>query len=1282
MRTIKRWLPDSNGPTNHRSGMRNKVTSLVVLLLMLVNVVWAPSGAQAQGVVQPPVFSVPRGFYSTAQTLVLSSPSGGSIRYTLNGRVPSATAGTLYSGPIAISTTTVVRAVAYTSASSVSEVMTHTYIFLSAVRGQNRTAAVAAGWPTQFAANDPELGAVFPNFPADYDMDPEVLNHPNYGATDAARQQKFESVMKALPTLSLVTDLDYLWNPNYGIFYNPNAKEGHEDYPAGDPFTLNPVSPGKWERPLSVEWINPDGTTGFQQNGGIRMHGQASRRPKRTPKKTFRLYFKKGYSPSKGGNLEFSLFNDASAAGKFDRLVLRMGGNRSWPYFDRDQRRETDYVNDEWARQAWEEMGNLTSHGTYVHLYINGLYWGLYNVAERIDEKFLASYHTGLLETDFDLIESEEEQDDNAVASVGTMDAYNALLAAVSPGSTTPINDAQYNQIKTMVDVNNLADYFIHVHYIGKTDWPDHNWNLYRARVGPDTRFKFIAWDNDSGLNKVAQNTTLMTETMTYPYIMGPEGQMVPDTSKPLMYDAPLQIFNRLTTNAEFRQLVTDRFYKHVVDPTGTLAPASCAQMYTELTGIVNQAVIAESARWGDYSRDVYPSTNIPGPQDKPFPAYLYSRDLPNAFTDPTGAVADDVQKTWVQVRAEKLNTYCPNRSGVVLSQYQANGWYVAPLNVPGISQRGGTVPTANPNVTLNNNPNSGTGEIYYTTNGNDPRLEFGALNTAGGAALAAGTGGDSVTIPIARATTIKARVRNGSSWSPLIEYVFAPTQAMENLVINEVHYSPGVPVGQDAKQFEFIELYNRGTTPLQLDRVAFARGITFEFPANRNIQPGEYLVLASNAAVFQSRYGFAPYGVYTGSLANEGESVELLDAVGTAFKRIDYKIIAPWPVLTTTNDKSLSLYSPTTDSTLGANWRWSTQVNGTPGAPNGFVAPGIQTPSVIWTTPTAITYGEPLTAAHLNATVAKVNGEDVAGTFSYNPPLGARPNAGYGQVLTVTFDPTDKTRFAPVTATTLIDVNRAPLTVTADPKVWQVGQPRPELTATYGGLVNGDTPASIDTPPTLGTTATDSSPLGDYPITVADAADANYTMTYVNGTLTVTNKSVPALAWSNPTAISYGAPLGSAQLNASVAGGVAGTFTYSPAAGTVLPAGAHTLSVTFTPNDTTTYTTVTKNVTINVTKALLTIRADDKYKQVGKANPALTATYSGLVNGDTAASLDTPASLNTSATTDSPVGDYPITVSAAADANYAITFVSGTLTVGTEAASYRVLLPIVQRPQ
>jgi hypothetical protein len=486
------------------------------------------------------------------------------------------------------------------------------------------------------------------------------------------------------------------------------------------------------------------------------------------------------------------------------------------------------------------------------------------------------------------------------------------------------------------------------------------------------------------------------------------------------------------------------------------------------------------------------------------------------------------------------------------------------------------------------------------------------------------------------------------------------------------------VSAGQDAKQYEFIELFNSGNTPLQLDGVTFSRGINYTFGPDTNIQPGQYLVLASNAGIFQLRYGFAPFGVFTGSLANEGEPVELLDAIGTPFERVDYKILDPWPALTLGNDKSLSLYSPTNDNTQGANWRWSSQAHGTPGAPNGFVAPGIVVPSVLWTTPGGIIYGEPLTQSHLNATIG---GPAIAGSWTYEPPLGTVLNAGYDQTLSVTFTPDDTSQYASATATTLIDVIKAPLTVTADSKIWQKGTAFPTLTATYSGFVNNDTPAGIDTPPVLNTTATESSPEGTYPISATNGIDNNYMMYYVDGAFTVTTKSIPALSWASPAGITYGQPLTAAHLNATVGGGIAGTFEYDPPLGTVLPAGnGQVLNVTFKPTDAANYAQVTTGVTLDVAKAPLTIRAANKVKLLGTDNPPLTATYSGFVNAETSASLDTPVVLSTTATKDSPLGTYPIIVSGASDPNYAITFVNGTLTVTDDARFHKVMLPLLAR--
>jgi subtilisin-like proprotein convertase family protein len=152
-------------------------------------------------------------------------------------------------------------------------------------------------------------------------------------------------------------------------------------------------------------------------------------------------------------------------------------------------------------------------------------------------------------------------------------------------------------------------------------------------------------------------------------------------------------------------------------------------------------------------------------------------------------------------------------------------------------------------------------------------------------------------------------------------------------------------------------------------------------------------------------------------------------------------------------------------------------------------------------------------------------------------------------------------------------------------------------------------------------------------------------------------------VSWPAPADIVYGTALSPAQLNASSS--VPGTFNYTPSAGTMLNAGAgQTLSVTFTPLDTANYLPVTTSVSISVLKKDLTITADNKAQIYGAALPGLTVNCTGFVNGDTEATLDAPVNLSTTATPACDAGLYPITPSAASDANYSITFVPGTLTV------------------
>jgi subtilisin-like proprotein convertase family protein len=334
-----------------------------------------------------------------------------------------------------------------------------------------------------------------------------------------------------------------------------------------------------------------------------------------------------------------------------------------------------------------------------------------------------------------------------------------------------------------------------------------------------------------------------------------------------------------------------------------------------------------------------------------------------------------------------------------------------------------------------------------------------------------------------------------------------------------------------------------------------------------------------------------------------------------------------------------------------------------------GLDISGAASPTLAWTNPADITYGTALGGTQLNAT-ATYSSTNVPGTFTYSSPAGTVLSAGGSQAISVTFTPNDTNSFLPVTTSVAINVSPAPLIITANNTNTIYGAALPAFTASYSGFVNGDTTNSLTTQVTLGTAATSASPVGAYAITATGAADANYNISYVNGTLTVNPAALTITANNTNTVYGAALPVFTASYSGFVNGDTASSLTTPVNLGTSAsassPAGVYTITASGAVDAN--YTISFVNGTLSVNPAVLTITANDTNKLYGAALPAFTASYSGFVNGDTTNSLTTQVTLGTAASASSPVGAYAITASGAADANYTIGFVNGTLTINPAA--------------
>ncbi len=619
-----------------------------------------PNDSQAiMGFVTDTTFSHDRGFYEEPFSVHIScGTEGAKIRYTLNGNAPTPSYGTIYveGDPLYIDRTTTLRAIAYHEDPGIepSNVDTQTYIFLADVIEQDYNATRDAGFPSSWGGTSP-----------DYGMDFDVIGQngtDGYGGKYAAT---IKEDLTAVPTVSIVMNIDDMFGSN-GIYTNS---------------TQRGVA---WERPVSAELIYPNGDQGFQENCGLRIQGGAFRNHSLTKKHSLRLLFKDDYGDTK---LRYPLFGP-NAADRFDTITLRSNSNDGWQWAAAGDK--PLFIRDSFGRGVMLLMNQPTSHETFVHLYINGIYWGLYNPVERPDDSFGATYCGGEKET-WDSISH------NGVKN-GSWSAWNTMIDLAYQCSTSNPAEAVATFFKIQgrnpdgtdnpdwahyMDVVNFADYMITNLYVGNTDWPHKNFWMGRDQSELSTGFKFYMWDSEWSLG-------LRSDLNTNRVGVGGD-----DIAEAWPY---------MKQNAEFRLLVADRLH-HFFFNGGPLYVDSSepgwdpshpernrpAALFMRLADTVDRAVVAESARWGD--------------QHESTP---YTRD-----------------EHWEIERDNLIDNYFPGRSEIVLQQFRSAGLYPS-INAPIFNRHGGRIEEG---FVLTMHTQLGT--IYYTLDGTDPRLPGGGISSA-----------------------------------------------------------------------------------------------------------------------------------------------------------------------------------------------------------------------------------------------------------------------------------------------------------------------------------------------------------------------------------------------------------------------------------------------------------------------------------------------------------------------------------------------------------------------
>jgi hypothetical protein len=782
-----------------------------------------------------------RGFYSTPVDVILAtSTPGAEIWYTLDAESPRPQsvgwAALRYTTSVRISHTTCIRAVAVKSGWKDSSVTSHTLIFLDDVI---RQPAAPTGFPSTWGTRT-----------ADYAMDQRVVNDPAYGG-------EIESDLLSIPSVCIVIPKEDFFG-SQGIYSNP-SKTGVQS-----------------ERAASMEWIDPCSHSQFGVNAGLRIQGGVGRA--NNVKKPLRFYFKAIYGPS---TLDFPLFKDAGAC-TFNTVVLRSIWNYSWTGDSTAcgglGSSHADYLRDCFGRDTIRDMEGLVPRGRPVNVYINGLYWGLYIMAESPDDAFVADVLGGERE-DYDVLKA---PDGGTTMKVLTGDKkttppeWNTLFALADAGLASA---EAYQAIQQYVDVPALIDYMLMVYYTGSRDAPTYLChdgsplprNFYAIRrKNPPGPWIFIAWDVEWALENPSENRVPVVGVWN-----------------------PHTLMSRLAANSEFRVLLADRIHRRFHND-GALTVDRATDRYLARAAEIDGAIVGESARWGDVKRST-----------------PYTRS------------------DW-QAEVNRLVTqYFSGRTETVLGQLRTQGWYPsadAPVfRIDGKDQYGGEV-RAGASLTLVNPKSNGT--IYCSLDGSDPRAVGGQVKTSALRYTAA--------LTLRASVQVKARVLSGTTWSALSEAVFSVGPIADGLRITEIMYHPadaGAGVAVDPNR-EFIELTNVASQPINLARVRFNRGVDFTFPS-LDLAAGQTTVVVADKAAFQAVYGktISVAGVYTGSLANSGERLALLDPIGRPLA--DFRYRDDWCSQTDGGGYSLVVRDPKADPEglcEASHWRPSAALGGSPG--------------------------------------------------------------------------------------------------------------------------------------------------------------------------------------------------------------------------------------------------------------------------------------------------------------------------------------------------------------
>lgn len=892
------------------------------------------------GITAGPGFSAGRGFYDQSFNLHLSAETGAAIRYTVNGSEPTATTGTLYTGPIPISTTTTLRAAAFLPGRLPSVTRTHTYLLNTspAIRSLPTLSLVTATenlWgPTGIMEIDPR-NTVNRGLAWERPVSAELLRPEDNGgfALDAGLRVQGGGYVRAR------------YDPNGSL---PFSKYSFRLYFRGD------YGQSRLKYPMFPD-VPFDEFERFSLRAGMNDHSN----PFIVDELVRRLYGDMGQVTSHGTlanlflNGEYRGYYNPTERIDADFLRSWYGGTNDWDLMAQfGEVREGD-------SGKWNEMLALINGQDMAVASAYAAAGAVLDLDNFIDY-LLVNVYGGTGDWPHNNWRAARPR---VPGGKFTFLVWDAEWAMGNAGRHVNINNltgelAGSSEIARLFQ-SLLASPEFRMRFADRVQR-----HLFNEGALADARISARYWDLR---NQMAGVLPGMSSYIHNTFIPGRRAVIMSQLAGFGLYasdHAPLFIQHggRIPDGFNLSMSAPRGTIHYTLDGTDPRLPAdgASAEYPLVIRTAPKRALVPSVANGGSALSDQWKGGSEPFNDT----AWAAGSSGIGYDTDATYLPHFDIgfQAQMLGVNGTAYLRIPFNISGVNLAELNQlslnvqfddgfvaylNGVEVLAVNAPGTRAWNSLATAGNPDSSAVNfqafNITQHLGRLQPGAN----VLAFHALNVAlsssdflcnaelTGRTIVAGEVSplaQTYTAPFAlnQPVTVRARSLDGGEWSALTEATFTPNQLGLPLRITELMYNP---IGGDA--YEFIELHNYGFAPVNVAGFSF-QGINFIFPSGASIPGGATIVLASNdnPALFAARYpGLAVTGFFGGALSNAGERIALLDAAGNVVTSVTYSDGGTWPVAADGDGFSLVLVDPLTDPNQSSAWRASASVGGNPGS-------------------------------------------------------------------------------------------------------------------------------------------------------------------------------------------------------------------------------------------------------------------------------------------------------------------------------------------------------------